>query len=336
MEGLEGRLFDVVYEIAAADDLDTLRQAVTDGVSVAVRCDLASYTEVSLDPPDVFALFDRPVALAETVQSGLARLAHQHPLVTRSRSDAETISDYLSARRFHGLELYADVYRPLGAEDQIAITLISSPKVVIGVALNRARRSFTEEDRDRLNALRPQIVRGYGRTLARDRARALLERVELGEAGGGTGLVALADDGTLALISEQARLLLAEYFPGYPRGALPAPVGEWVASRPAGDPASFTTAGAAGHLELTLLAGDSGQPRLIELHELPSRDAGALTDREVQILRLVARGETNHAIAEQLVLSRRTVENHLRSIYHKLGVVNRTAAAAAWNRGVGR
>lgn len=334
MEGLEGRLFDVVYEIAAADDLDTLRRAVTDGVSLAVPCDLASYTEVSLDPQEVFALFDRPVPPGRTTvaQEGLARLSHQHPLITRSTMQAETISDYLSARRFHALELYRDVYRVLEAEDQIAITVISSPTVVIGVALNRARRNFTDLDRDRLNALRPQIVRGYRRTLARDRARALLQRVGRGEEHEAAGLVALTDEGALALISEQAMRLMAAYFPGYPRGGLPTPVADWVAACPAGEPESLTVSGREADLELTLLAGDAGQPRLIELRELRRPLGAALTEREIQILTLVSHGETNHAIADRLGLSRRTVENHLRSTYRKLGVTNRTAAAAAWNR----
>ncbi len=336
MDGLEGRLFDVVYEIAAADTLDELRQAVTHGVSVAVPCELASYTEVSLDPPDVFALLDRSVApaLARAAEDGLARLAHQHPLITRSGHDAETISDYLSVTRFHALDLYRDVYEPLGAEDQLAITVISSSNVVIGVAVNRPRRTFTVQDRERLNALRPQIVRGYRRTLARDRARMLLERVEHGERQATAGLVALTDDGTLALISEQAGRLLERYLPGHRRGAMPTPVTDWVASCQTGEPARWSVSGPAGDLELTMLVSGTGQPRLIELRELRAKTS--LTDREVQVLRLVAQGDTNHAIADRLGLSRRTVENHLRSTYRKLGVANRTAAAAAWNSGLDR
>jgi DNA-binding CsgD family transcriptional regulator/tetratricopeptide (TPR) repeat protein len=53
-----------------------------------------------------------------------------------------------------------------------------------------------------------------------------------------------------------------------------------------------------------------------------------LSDREVQVLRLVAQGRTNRAIAEELVLSESTVANHLLSIYAKTGAENRAAAAA--------
>ena len=46
----------------------------------------------------------------------------------------------------------------------------------------------------------------------------------------------------------------------------------------------------------------------------------ALTDRETDVLRLVASGRSNAGIAAELVISRRTVDAHLRSIFHKLGI----------------
>jgi DNA-binding NarL/FixJ family response regulator len=51
-----------------------------------------------------------------------------------------------------------------------------------------------------------------------------------------------------------------------------------------------------------------------------------LTTREVEVLRLLARGLTNAQIAEELVVSLLTVKAHLRSIYSKLGVTSRSAA----------
>ncbi|MGN6700682.1 MAG: response regulator transcription factor, partial [Thermomicrobiales bacterium] len=51
-----------------------------------------------------------------------------------------------------------------------------------------------------------------------------------------------------------------------------------------------------------------------------------LTAREAEVLRLLAQGLSNAAIADRLSLSRRTVEQHLRSVYDKLGVDNRAAA----------
>jgi predicted ATPase/DNA-binding NarL/FixJ family response regulator len=53
---------------------------------------------------------------------------------------------------------------------------------------------------------------------------------------------------------------------------------------------------------------------------------GGLTAREVEVLRLVARGLTDAQVADELVLSRRTVSTHLSSIYGKLGIGSRSAA----------
>lgn len=51
-----------------------------------------------------------------------------------------------------------------------------------------------------------------------------------------------------------------------------------------------------------------------------------LTDREDQILKLVADGLTNKEIARHLVISESTVENHIHHIYAKLGISNRAQA----------
>ncbi len=60
----------------------------------------------------------------------------------------------------------------------------------------------------------------------------------------------------------------------------------------------------------------------------PAFPAG-LTAREVEVLRLLARGLSNQQIADDLVLSKRTVDAHVRSIYGKLDVTTRSAATRA-------
>lgn len=65
----------------------------------------------------------------------------------------------------------------------------------------------------------------------------------------------------------------------------------------------------------------------------PSR--GTLSDRELEILVIVAHGATNKAVASQLFISEATVKTHLLHIYDKLGVNDRAAAvAAAYERGL--
>ena len=57
----------------------------------------------------------------------------------------------------------------------------------------------------------------------------------------------------------------------------------------------------------------------------PPHDPNALTPREVEVLRWVAAGLSNAQVAGKLVISPRTVNTHLSSIYSKLGVNSRSA-----------
>jgi ATP/maltotriose-dependent transcriptional regulator MalT len=101
-----------------------------------------------------------------------------------------------------------------------------------------------------------------------------------------------------------------------------------VAKRCRARPASFEAyeAGRKLNSEQAMRLADEALSALEE--DLQRRSSG-LTDREIEVLHLVADGLSNAEIAERLVLSERTVHAHLRSIFDKLGVNSRTAAAHA-------
>jgi DNA-binding NarL/FixJ family response regulator len=64
-------------------------------------------------------------------------------------------------------------------------------------------------------------------------------------------------------------------------------------------------------------SGDTGKPR-------------GLSAREAEVMSLIADGQTNGEIAARLFLAEKTVKNHVRRIYSKLGVGSRPAAIAYW------
>jgi DNA-binding CsgD family transcriptional regulator len=82
----------------------------------------------------------------------------------------------------------------------------------------------------------------------------------------------------------------------------------------------------------TVFAQLGAAPDLARLEALAHREAAwkahGLTERELQVLRLVATGATNHAIASQLFVAEKTVDRHVSNIFTKLGVSSRAAATA--------
>jgi DNA-binding CsgD family transcriptional regulator len=74
------------------------------------------------------------------------------------------------------------------------------------------------------------------------------------------------------------------------------------------------------------------EPCLARIAEQSSRASprriGSLSEREAQVLRLLAAGKTNRAIADELFISEKTVARHVSNIFDKLGVSSRTSATA--------
>ena len=65
----------------------------------------------------------------------------------------------------------------------------------------------------------------------------------------------------------------------------------------------------------------------VEQAAAPSKPTHGLTDRELEVLQLVAQGKTNSDIARELFITTKTVKYHLSGVFSKLGVRNRTEAA---------
>jgi DNA-binding NarL/FixJ family response regulator len=88
-------------------------------------------------------------------------------------------------------------------------------------------------------------------------------------------------------------------------------------------------------LKVALMRDASGHPKyfISVVEDITERKRAqlvreSLTPREVEVLRLLAFGRTNREISERLCFSLSTIKNHVRGILEKLGVRDRTEAAA--------
>jgi DNA-binding NarL/FixJ family response regulator len=166
----------------------------------------------------------------------------------------------------------------------------------------------------------------------------------------GRFLLATSHTGRVLWCTPQAARLLGTAFKDFDTEeyVLPHAVQEWLHQCAAGHasslPSSIDLKSDAASMKLQLLyVGQIGPDE--NLLRLIEGDAGSdqtvlkqkllVTEREAEVLLWIARGKSNRDIAEILTLSPRTVNKHLEQIYAKLGVENRTSAAALAVRTLG-
>ena len=188
LSALEGAL-RFAEDLAETDDPADLGRRALPGLHGLIRADVLSYNEFGPEPGQVYYC-----AYPEGVVFSPARLAafeahvQENPLVDHLQNTGDgspvKISDFLTRERFHALGLYAEFYRHLPVEHQIAIGLPSADGRVIGIALNRGRGDFTEDDRDLLAVLRAPLVRAMTRARSRHRARQSLSGPAAAQAAG--------------------------------------------------------------------------------------------------------------------------------------------------------
>ncbi len=158
----------------------------------------------------------------------------------------------------------------------------------------------------------------------------------------GRHLLAANRNGRILWHTPQAAKLLRAAFETFDseQFALPAEVLDWLAAHASGTPTApdlmpLRQEAAERKLRLSYVGMTGADEFLLRLideavsrEEIVLKNRLSLTLREAEVLTWIARGKSNRDIAEILGLSPRTVNKHLEQIYAKLGVENRTAAAA--------
>jgi DNA-binding CsgD family transcriptional regulator len=188
----------VVGEVMGLLDLDELCHGMLRALREAVPAEWCALNELPADLPRTVSITEPQVP--GEMHVAFARYGAENPLVRHfietGEGRAMRFSDLVTRRELHRLDVYREVYRPLGVEYQIAFTLPASAHQLLGISLSRATRDFSAAERDLLNLLRPYLIQAHRNALA----HTLLAR------GAGRQIV-VSDLRALGLTQRQAEVL---------------------------------------------------------------------------------------------------------------------------------
>lgn len=183
------RLVDGLTEL---DDPEGFAGLALPGLARLVGCDSLSFTVLGAEAGQVSVTHHPDGVSSPGSVAAFAAYVHEHPLANYHRETGDArpimISDFLSRRDFHRLNLYSEYFRWIPVEYQIAFGLPAAGSEIIGIALNRAGSDFTEDERDLLSVIRVPLMTALERARQRERAREGLATAACGAPAGLTGL----------------------------------------------------------------------------------------------------------------------------------------------------
>ncbi|HWE82465.1 MAG TPA: helix-turn-helix transcriptional regulator [Gaiellaceae bacterium] len=337
---------ETIQLVTRAGDSAEFARLVVERVAKHVPSDVVTLNEVDPVAGRVrYAAEPEAYAMPPDAPAILARHADAHPLIRyvaeTGDGSARRISDFLSRAEFHASSLYELLYREMGVEYQVALTLAAPLPIVVAVAASRSKRDFSDREQALLELLRPHLSHAWRTAYEQQRVRMLLAAASDGLDRRGSGVIVLWQPPQELVPGTIASVL---GFFGVPKRGhvLPLAVEDWLAAQAEAPP---------GDAHPTLarpLVGRVGLRRLI-LHYVPpsAHHPGAimvdeargsisiarlqalrLSHREAQVARLAIEGVTNPEIGARLQIASGTVKKHLENIYRKLGVGGRLELAA--------
>lgn len=186
-------------------ELDELIDGMLAALRRNVPSEYVSINDIGPTPEDVVAVISPPQP--EHLHRLYGELAQENPLTARYVETRDgrphRFSDVCTPAELHATELYRRVYAPLGVEYQIAFALPAPSGRVLGVAMSRSNRDYSDAEKGMIERARPFLIQAWRNALdytALRRARDLTEIPDQ-EA----GIAALRDAG---LTRRQAEVLL--------------------------------------------------------------------------------------------------------------------------------
>ena len=331
-------------------DIDSIRpfpDLVFSVLKKFISYDAICYNEVSFPKFDTIWFMEPVNALPlPNLREAFENHMSEHPVFSHyvSTGDEQSfkLSDFFSQRQFHDSALYYEFYKPTNVEYQLGTTILTTPQMMIGAAIDRSHTDFSENDRVSLNLIRPHLVQAYNNRQILQLMKHDADKVE-------SRLLTIGRSGEPVTTDDETWQLLEGFFDtNRSRNTLPQVLKSWINHERArfcqgSDIPSVSTPLVLRkenrRITVRFLWGgaDTGSDSIL-IEEEPVESISVLartsklTDRESEILTWLSRGKTNNEISEVLSISPLTVKKHLEHIYSKLQVHRRSAAVAQFFR----
>jgi DNA-binding CsgD family transcriptional regulator len=187
-------VLSLVGDVYGLLEIDEFRGGLLSALREVVPSDWASLNEVGPEPGRMVSIVDPP--LEDHWLTAWVAHGRQNPLVRHVEQTLDgrplRFSDLVSQAELHALDLYRDLYGPIGLEYQIAFTLPASSGMILGVALSRREHDFSDDERELLEIARPHLIQAYNNAMLHSRAlEAQPEAIQMGVEPGIAAMIAL-------------------------------------------------------------------------------------------------------------------------------------------------
>lgn len=308
-----------------------------------VSSEMTSYNEIDLRGGNS-KNWVNPVQPPERHDAWL-RVMHEHPIVALAQRQTPDsvlrLSDFMTPRQLRNTALYAEHYGPVGGMLDCLPILWSEGKNVNAIGVHRPGR-FSDRERALMNAAKQPLVVAHANAQALSALQRQLDSLEQVIELSDPAAIFLKPDRTIDFATTSAPEWIEKYFGPTPADRLPEDLALWVRHHDTATQKLLDLPSPRNPLIV-----DRGDRRLvvrlvfapidpvIVLEEQvlviapESLRSLGLSPRESAVLAHVANGYSNMEIARALGMSTRTVEAHVFRVCERLGVANRTAAAAS-------
>ena len=324
-------LLAFVSELPVLDDPVPFPPALVAGLRRLISADFVSYSE--LDPvtrSSVLQVWHRADGADSVARDNEDWAEHErelywslrptHPVCgyrssTGDWTSARKVSDFVTLSEFRQRPIYEAFYRG-DIDHWLDVGLRpEAGRTRVFIFTRFGQDDFNERDRLVATLLQPHLARRAEEVEAAWRATEAMAAIDEGILEEARRVVLCSGSGVIEFASASSRALLKRYF-GLDNGRVPNSV---LARR------MFTLRD--GYRSLQVRVARTGDLHVLLLEERDAR-IESLTAREREVLERVVLGKANEAIALEFGIARATVAKHLEHAYRKLGVSNRTAAAA--------